>query len=101
MSKNEMMNAKEFWISKYPDAEEDWGKTGHDDRFQVRMMEEYAEYRVKNCLIADVVCSSCSDEYAKRWDRYEINLNDKNGTSVDVSVDYCENCGHVYNMCEY
>tara|TARA_R110000822_G_C15020375_1_gene463021 strand:+ start:93 stop:338 length:246 start_codon:yes stop_codon:yes gene_type:complete len=48
------MNAKEFWISKYPDAEEDWGKTGHDDRFQVRMMEEYAEYRVKNCLIADV-----------------------------------------------
>ena len=59
------------------------------------------EQQVKICLIADVVCSSCSDEYAKRWDRYEINLNDKDGTSVDVSVDYCENCGHVYNMCEY
>jgi hypothetical protein len=28
-----MMNAKEFWISKYPDAEKDWGNTGHDDRF--------------------------------------------------------------------
>tara|TARA_R110001599_G_scaffold2525_1_gene13717 strand:+ start:2776 stop:3069 length:294 start_codon:yes stop_codon:yes gene_type:complete len=56
------MNAKEFWISKYPDAEEDWGKTGHDDRFQVRMMEEYAEYRVKNCLIADVVGSLPDDE---------------------------------------
>ena len=49
------MNAKEFWISKYPDAEKDWGKTGHDDRFQVRMMEEYAEYRVKKCDLADVV----------------------------------------------
>jgi hypothetical protein len=50
-----MMNAKEFWISKYPDAEKDWGNTGHDDLFQVRMMEEYAEYRVKKCDLADVV----------------------------------------------
>ena len=50
-----VLNAKEFWISKYPDAEKDWGKTGHDDRFQVRMMEEYAEYRVKKCDLADVV----------------------------------------------
>ena len=39
-----MKTAKEFWLSKYPDAEEDWQKTGHDDNFQVRMMEEYAKY---------------------------------------------------------
>jgi hypothetical protein len=54
-----MMNAKEFWISKFPDAETDWGKTGHDDRFQVRMMEEYAEYRVKKDLIAGVGETFC------------------------------------------
>lgn len=60
-----------------------------------------AQEQVQNCSIPDVVCSSCSAENSKRWDRYEIGLNDKDGTSVDVSVDYCENCGHVHNMGEY
>jgi hypothetical protein len=54
-----------------------------------------------NADIAIVVCSSCSAENSKRWDRWEITLNDKDGTSVDVSIDYCENCGHVYNLSEY
>jgi len=72
-----MMNAKEFWISKFPDAETDWGNTGHDDRFQVRMMEEYAEYRVKNCLIADVggnEVALCKHEYLIR-DQYWMTCN--------------------------
>jgi len=54
-----MKTAKEYWISKFPNAEKDWQKTGHDDNFQVRMMEEYAKYyheqQVKNCDLADVV----------------------------------------------
>ncbi len=52
-----MMTAKEFWLNKFPDLEKDWGKTGHDDNFQVRMMEEYAKYyheQVKKCDLADV-----------------------------------------------
>ncbi len=57
-----MMNAKEFWISKFPDAEKDWGKAGHDDRFQVRMMEEYAKYyheqQVNSVDLANVVGQS-------------------------------------------
>jgi hypothetical protein len=53
-----MKTAKEFWISKFPDAEKDWQKTGHDDNFQVRMMEEYAKYyheqQVNSVDLADV-----------------------------------------------
>ena len=56
-----MKTAKEFWISKFPDAEKDWQKTGHDDNFQVRMMEEYAKYyheqQVNSVDLADVVLS--------------------------------------------
>ena len=39
-----MKTAKEYWLSKFPEAEKEWGKTGHDDNFQIRMMEEYAKY---------------------------------------------------------
>ena len=40
------MTAKEWIFKKYPNAKEDWGKTGHDDNFQVKCMEEYANQRV-------------------------------------------------------
>jgi len=54
-----MKTAKEYWLSKFPDAEKDWQQTGHDDNFQVRMMEEYAKYyheqQVKSVDLADVV----------------------------------------------
>ena len=54
-----MKTAKEYWISKFPNAEKDWQKTGHDDNFQVRMMEEYAKYyheqQVKSVDLAEVV----------------------------------------------
>jgi len=59
-----MKTAKEFWISKFPDAEKNWQKTGHDDNFQVRMMEEYAKYyyeqQVKTCAIQIVTCCGFS-----------------------------------------
>ena len=51
-------------------------------------------------LIADVVCSCCENP-DKRYGKFEIILADKQGTDVDVAVDYCENCGHVYNLEEY
>ena len=70
----------------------------------IKMMTEYAKYyheqQVKSVDLADVVCSSCGSSN-KKWDRYEITLNDKDGTDVDVSVDYCEDCGHVFKMNEY
>ena len=57
-----MKTAKEFWLSKHPDAEKDWQKTGHDDNFQVRMMEEYAKYyhkqQVNSVDLANVVGQS-------------------------------------------
>jgi len=69
-----------------------------------KLMTEYAKYyheqQVKNCDLADVVCSSCGSSN-KKWNRYEITLDDKDGTDVDVSVDYCEDCGHVFKMSEY
>ncbi len=44
VNNNDMKTAKEYWLSKFPEAEKDWGKTGHDDNFQIRMMEEYGKY---------------------------------------------------------
>ena len=66
----------------------------------ITAIEEWHEQQVKSVDLANVVCSSCGSSN-KKWDRYEITLNDKDGTDVDVSVDYCEDCGHVFKMNEY
>ena len=57
------------------------------------------EQQVKNCDLADVVCSCETPD--KRGGKFEIILADKYGTDVDVWVDYCENCGHVFKLYEY
>lgn len=38
-----MRTAKEWLFENYPNVKEDWGMTGHDDNFTVRMMDEYAK----------------------------------------------------------
>jgi len=42
------MKAKDWIFKKYPRQKEDWGKTNHDDEFMCRMMEEYANYLIKD-----------------------------------------------------
>jgi len=56
--------------------------------------------KVNSDALPDVVCSSCGSPN-RRWDKYEITLNDRDSTDVDVSVDYCEDCGHVFKLREY
>tara|TARA_R110000851_G_scaffold329241_1_gene500929 strand:- start:1106 stop:1303 length:198 start_codon:yes stop_codon:yes gene_type:complete len=58
------------------------------------------KYTCEAWNLSSVVCSCC-EKPDKRYGKFEIILADKQGTDVDVAVDYCENCGHVYNLEEY
>lgn len=49
------MTAKEWIFKNYPQVEEEWDKTGHDDSYMVRMMEEYHQAKLKLLGIANVV----------------------------------------------
>ena len=89
--------------SKIWDMTHRWCDAQHGaipDQNRRYLMDEIKALVLSNGL-ADVVCSSCGAENSKRWDKYEITLNDKDGTDVDVSVDYCEDCGHVFKLREY
>lgn len=37
------MRAKEWLFEKHPEVKCEWGRTGHDDNYMVRMMEEYLQ----------------------------------------------------------
>lgn len=41
------MRAKEYLLNQYPEMEEEWGKTNHDEDFMCKMMEEYANHIVE------------------------------------------------------
>jgi hypothetical protein len=41
------MTAKEWIFENYPRVKEEWNKTGHDDNYMVRMMEEYHQAKLK------------------------------------------------------
>tara|TARA_R110000851_G_scaffold302414_1_gene459221 strand:+ start:709 stop:870 length:162 start_codon:yes stop_codon:yes gene_type:complete len=43
-------------------------------------------------------CPKCKAENAKKWQRNEIDLNDKEGTTIDVNIDYCSECGYVFRL---
>ena len=53
--KNENMTAKEWLFENYPQVKDEWNKTGHDDNYMVRMMEEYHQAKLKLLGIGDVV----------------------------------------------
>ena len=38
------LTAKEWLFKQYPKVKDEWGKTGHDDEFMARMMDEFAQY---------------------------------------------------------
>jgi len=49
------MTAKEWIFENYPQVKEEWNKTGHDDNYMVRMMEEYHQAKLKLLSIGDVI----------------------------------------------
>lgn len=49
------MTPKEWLFENYPQVKDEWNKTGHDDNYMVRMMEEYHQAELKLLGIGDVV----------------------------------------------
>jgi formylmethanofuran dehydrogenase subunit E len=74
------MTAKEWIFENYPQVKKEWNKTGHDDNYMVRMMEEYHQAKLKLLGIPDdvgrseqLVCEECKEPmvepYAERYDK--------------------------------
>ena len=72
------MTAKEWIFENYPQVKKGWNKTGHDDNYMVRMMEEYHQAKLKLLGIPDdvgrseqLVCEECKEPmvepYAERY----------------------------------
>ena len=47
-----------------------------------------------SCLGA-VICSACGAENSIRWEKKEIGIDDKQGSYLDLTFDFCEECGNV------
>lgn len=44
------------------------------------------------------MCSSCGAENSMRPDRREVGLDDKNGSWLRLTFDFCQECGDVKNV---
>ncbi|MBK9936756.1 MAG: hypothetical protein IPP05_22220 [Cytophagaceae bacterium] len=48
--------------------------------------------------IAAFICSACGAENSIRWEKKEIGIDDKQGSYLDLTFDFCEECGNVTNV---
>jgi transcription elongation factor Elf1 len=48
--------------------------------------------------IGAVICSACGAENSMRWGKKSIGIDDKQGSYLDLTFDFCEECGHVENV---
>ena len=43
-------------------------------------------------------CSACGAENSIRWEKKSIGIDDKQGSYLDLTFDFCEDCGNVTNV---
>ena len=48
--------------------------------------------------IGAVICSACGAKNSMRWEKKSIGIDDKQGSYLDLTFDFCEECGHVENV---
>ena len=46
----------------------------------------------------NVICSACGAENSIRWEKKSIGIDDKQGSYLDLTFDFCEECGNVTNV---
>lgn len=75
------MKPKEWIFKNYPEQKEGWGMTNHGDEFMCRMMEEYANYLIKDKDGYDVVdyFDVSFDDYSFYCSRLERDNSSKDG----------------------
>jgi hypothetical protein len=76
------MTAKEWIFENYPQVKKEWNKTGHDDNYMVRMMEEYHQAKLKLLGIPDDVGQS--EELCQCTDSHEF--------AETYEKEYCRKC---------
>lgn len=60
--------------------------------------EQSVKDKDKALHIAVVVCSACGAEDSIHWDKREIGIDDKNGSYLDLTFNYCDQCGNVTDV---
>lgn len=45
-----------------------------------------------------VICSACGAENSIRWEKKTIGIDDKQGSYLDLTFDFCEECANVTNV---
>ena len=56
------------------------------------------EPRKPQLNIGAVICSACGTENSIRWEKKSIGIDDKQGSYLDLTFDFCEECGNVTNV---
>ena len=76
------MTAKEWLFENYPQVKDEWNKTGHDDNYMVRMMEEYHQSKLKLLGIPDIIGQS-----------EQLKCEHTNCSMDNEGFDVCDDCG--------
>ena len=80
--------------------------TGLYAKTKKQLAEDYLrKHTVKSTLTQDKVREAaekvCCDNQEMTDQRVEVSLNDKDGTYIDVNVDFCKNCGTCKDVWQY
>lgn len=80
--------------------------TGLYAKTKKQLAEDYLrKHTVKSTLTQDNVMEAaekvCCDNQEMTDQRVEVSLNDKDGTYIDVNVDFCKNCGTCKDVWQY
>jgi len=46
----------------------------------------------------DVICNACGAKNSIKWEKKLIEIDDKQGSYLDLTFDFCEECGNVTNV---
>lgn len=62
------------------------------------MTELSKNTQVPQCDKTAVICSACGAVNSIRWEKKSIGIDDKQGSYLDLTFDFCEECGNVTNV---
>jgi len=56
------------------------------------------ENEIQPSCLGAVICSACGAENSIRWEKKSIGIDDKQGSYLDLTFYFCEECGNVTNV---
>jgi hypothetical protein len=64
-------------------------------KLENKNLNEPQEPQLNICV---VICSACGAENSIRWEKKSIGIDDEQGSYLDLTFNFCEECGNVTNV---